>query len=298
MRFSVVIPTLRRPEILRGTLESLLACDPPPNEILVVDADPAGSALKAVDGLRTQGGEPPEIRFLQTQPSLTIQRNRGIDSATGDVIVFLDDDVEIESDLFGRLSEIYRDPTIVGATGRIIEPLPKRLGGPSSRIRRLLLGAPPGRFTRYGYPSYLLDEPAERDVEHMFGCFMSATRQAATDVRFDEHLAGYALAEDEDFSFRLSRLGRIRYLPNVIVHHRKLGFSSKDTREFGRLVVINRWYLFRKNFRQTRLARAQFALLLTALVAHRLVNREWRGAQGLLEGIASVLRAGRWTRSA
>lgn len=298
MRFSVVIPTLQRPEILRGTLESLLACNPPPTEILVVDADPAGSALGAVDGLRTPEAEPPEIHFFQTRPSLTIQRNWGIDKARGDVVVFLDDDVEIDSDLFGRLAEVYRDPTIVGATGRIFEPTPKRLGGPRSRIRRLLPGGPEGSFTRYGYPRYLVDESTERDVEYMLGCFMSATRQAAAEVRFDEHLAGYALAEDEDFSFRLSRLGRIRYVPDVVVYHRKLGFSSKDTREFGRLVVTNRWYLFRKNFRQTRLARAQFALLLAALVVHRVANREWRGAQGLLEGVASVLRAGRWTRSA
>ena len=105
----------------------------------------------------------------------------------------------------------------------------------------------------------------ERDVEHMFGCFMSARREAAAAVRFDENLPGYALAEDEDFSYRLSRLGRIRYLPDVVVNHRKLGLSSQETREFGRLVVTNRAYIFRKNFPQTRLARMQFALFLSRL---------------------------------
>lgn len=296
MRFSVVIPTLRRPDVLRPTLQSLLDCDPCPVEIFVIDADPAGSALQALDGLRSSSGDGavPEVHFVQTAPSLTRQRNRGIDASTGDVIVFLDDDVDIDDLLFSRLQDIYADPTIVGATGRIIEPMPKRVGGPGSRLRRLLgRRTSEGTFTRFGYPRYLLDVNTERDVEHMFGCFMSARREAAAAVRFDENLAGYALAEDEDFSFRLSRLGRIRYLPDVVVHHRKLGYSSKDSREFGRLVVQNRWYLFRKNFRQTPLARLQFALLLALFVVHRVVNREWRGALGVLEGVGRILR-GRW----
>ena len=42
MRFSVVIPTLARPEPLRETLDSVLACDPPADEVIVVDADPDG----------------------------------------------------------------------------------------------------------------------------------------------------------------------------------------------------------------------------------------------------------------
>ena len=113
---------------------------------------------------------------------------------------------------------------------------------------------------------------------------MSSRRDAATEVRFDEHLGGYALAEDEDFSYRLSRLGRIRYVPDIVVEHRKLGFGSQDSRPFDRRVVVNRAYLFRKNFPQTPLARVQFFFFVLGLIGHRLINREWRGARGLLDG--------------
>jgi glycosyltransferase involved in cell wall biosynthesis len=40
VRFSVVIPTFGRLALLEETLESLYACEPPPDEILVVDGDP------------------------------------------------------------------------------------------------------------------------------------------------------------------------------------------------------------------------------------------------------------------
>ena len=281
MRFSVVIPTLGRPQSLRKTLESVLACDPPPDEVIVVDADPTRSAAAAAKGL--------DVLVLESERGMTRQRNLGMRDATGDVVVFLDDDVEVESHLFAGLAKAYADDSIVGATGRIIEPQAARIAAPGSRMRRLLLGGEEGRFSDAGYPLYLsrLDRPA--DVEFMQGCFMSARRELATQVGFDEAMVGYALAEDEDFAYRLSRFGRIRYVPELRIVHEKLGYKSQDSREFGRLVFRNRRYLFRKNFPQTRRARTQFALLVLVLVGHRLVNREWRGALGLLEGVSARL---------
>ena len=125
----------------------------------------------------------------------------------------------------------------------------------------------------------------------MGGCLMSARADAARELRFDEALSGYALAEDEDFSRRLSRRGRIRYLPTAQVEHRKEGFGTRDPRAFNRMVVVNRTYLFRKNFPQTRLARAQFRLFLLLLLGHRLLNRDWAGARGLIDGVRVARRA-------
>ena len=289
MKFSVVIPTMRREQILEATLNSLQQSDPAPDEVIVIDADVDRSSQPVVTAFDQQVA--PTVRYHNSKPSLTRQRNLGIDDATGDVIVFLDDDVSIPPDLFGRLADVYRHPDIVGATGQVIEPSSARWLGPRSALRRLLPGGGrEGTFTRYGYPRYLrhFDRPLE--IEFMQGCFMSARREAAVKVRFDEHLGGYALAEDEDFSYRLSRLGPIRFVPGIVVRHRKLGFGSADERMFGRLVVVNRAYLFRKNFRRSVLARTQFVLLIGMFVGHRLVNRNWRGAQGLLEGSVQVLR--------
>ena len=283
MRFSVVIPTLGRPGPLRETLESVLACEPPPDEVIVVDADPAASAAAAAESVGAL------VRVLPSPAGMTLQRNRGLDEASGDVVVFLDDDVEVDPGLFRGLAETYGDASIVGVTGTIVEPDLGRAGGAGSVFRRLVLGDREGTFTRAGYPRYLSRYDREVDLEFMQGCFMSARRELAAAVRFDESLRGYALAEDEDFAYRLSRHGRIRFVPRLRVVHKKLGFASQDSRELGRLVIRNRSYLFRKNFPQSPLARAQFALLVVALVGHRVVNREWRGALGLLEGAAAEL---------
>jgi GT2 family glycosyltransferase len=231
-------------------------------------------------------------RYVTSAPGLTRQRNAGLDEASGDVVVFADDDVVFGRSVFAALERAYRDPGVVGATVDVQEPLTHRIGGRDSRVRKWLAGGgTEGTFSRYGYPRYLPAGSPETDVEVMPGCLMSARLEAARRVRFDEGLLGYALVDDEDFSWRLSRVGRIRYVPDGKVEHRKRGFGSRTPRAFNRMVAMNRTYLFRKNFPQTRLARAQFRLFLLLLVGHRLLNRDWAGARGLLEGVRDARRS-------
>jgi GT2 family glycosyltransferase len=288
VRLSLVIATRGRPERLARTLDSLARCDPLPAELIVVDGDPEGSAAPVLAGRSL--GVP--ATHLTSPPGLTRQRNAAVDAASGDVVVFADDDVDFDPPLFARLAEAYADPGLAGATVRVITAdEDARVGGARSRLRRLL-GGREGTMTRYGYPRRIVDPEIARDVEFMAGCLMSARRELAARLRFDEALGGYGLAEDEDFGYRLSRVGRVRYLPSTHVVHHGGGVQAVATAAFNRQLVVNRTYLFRKNFAATPLARAQFALMLALLLVHRAVNREWAGARGLLQGVRDALTSG------
>jgi GT2 family glycosyltransferase len=287
MEFSVVIPTYARPAQLRRTLGSVAACAPAPTEVIVVDGDPRRSAAGVVEEAARNGGLP--ISYLAYARGANRQRNAGLELASGEVVVFLDDDVVVTENVFAVLGDAYRDPSLLGATGRVIEPRVRRRWARDSPLRRLLPGGGrEGGFTRFGFQRYVTRVEDEFDVEFMVGCFTSARRDVAEAVRFDEELV--APGEDVDFSFRLSRLGRIRYLPRAVVYHDKRGFRSRDRRLHDRRLVHNWIYLFRKNCEQTPLARAQFALSLGMLLVHRLVNRDLRGARGLLDGIREAWR--------
>ena len=284
-RFSVVIATRDRPAVLRETLTALARCDPPPAEVLVVDGSADGSAEPVARDA--------SVRYARSRPGLTVQRNVGLDLVAGDVVVFLDDDSEADPRLFAALADGYRDPGVVGVTGRVVEPDLRRFGNMRSRWRRLLPGGgDEGSMTPFGYPRRVQDEARERDVEYMLGGLMSARRDLAARLRFDERLTGYALMEDEDFSYRLSRVGRIRFLPAASVVHMRVTADryTAGGRDFGRTVVLNRAYLFRKNFRRTPLARLQFALLVGVLALHRAVNGEWAGVRGVIEGSVEAWR--------
>jgi GT2 family glycosyltransferase len=257
--------------------------------VVVIDGDDAGSA-EPVARAASNGAVP--VRYEPSPPGLTLQRNRGLALATGDVVVFVDDDTLVDPRLFAALAEAYADPEVLGVTGRVVDRDLRRFGNMRSRARRLLLGAGEGTFTRFGYPRWIQDETRERDVEHMLGGLMTARREAALRVGFDERLSGYGLCEDEDFSYRLSRNGRLRYAPRATVVHRNVGAADKmaRSREFNRTVVVNRAYLFRKNFRRTPSARLGFAMLIGVLVAHRAVNGDRAGVRGLLEGSVEAWR--------
>jgi GT2 family glycosyltransferase len=289
VRFSVLFVTRGRPGVLRRALESVAACDPAPHEVLVVDGDRAGGAEKTVGDLGSSAAF--DITYAVAPPGVSVQRNRGVDLATGDVIVFLDDDVVVDPGLFGALERVYRDPGVVGATGRVVEQEERRFGSPTAGLRRFLFpGGAQGSMTRFGYPRRILDPGSERDVQWMQGCFMSGRKGAVRLVPHDERITAEYRGEDEDFSYRLSRLGRLRYVPGAVVRHEQRGFRGSRGRAFDRRVILVRTYLFRKNFERSLVTRAQFACLVVILFGHRLLNREWEGAIGILEGVGQVWR--------
>jgi glycosyltransferase involved in cell wall biosynthesis len=292
VRFSVIIVTKDRPVPLAAALESSASALPPDGEVIVVDGDPAHSAEPVAAELRSRYPAL-DMRYLASDPGAALQRNVGLDAANGDVVVYVDDDCTFEPGLFEALETAYGDPTVVGATGRINCPSRSRFGSNPSKLRWLILGGGrQGSVSSFGFHRPIIDVEQPRDVEFMGGPLMSARRDVALEVRFDEQLTGYSLVEDADFSYRLSRRGRILYEPSAVVTHHELGWNQRDQRHVDRVQVINRTYLFRKNFPQTLRARAGFAAMLIVLCVHRVVNREWSGLRGLLEGMRQARRSG------
>jgi glycosyltransferase involved in cell wall biosynthesis len=99
MNISAVIPTRNRVEQVRSTLHSLLRQTRQVDEILLIDSsdDRRQTAL-----LRQEfAGHP--IQWSESVPSVCIQRNIGIARASGDWILLLDDDVDLESDYILKL---------------------------------------------------------------------------------------------------------------------------------------------------------------------------------------------------
>ena len=89
---TVVIPTFRRLDGLDRLLSSLVSMDDPgvPWDVLVVDNDDAPGAESVVERWRSRLA----VRHVrETARGSAHARNRGIADATGDLIVFVDDDV-------------------------------------------------------------------------------------------------------------------------------------------------------------------------------------------------------------
>jgi len=94
---SVLIPTFRRPEMLRRAVTSCLAqsgVDPDRMEIVVVDNAPEASARDLIGALSAQAAESNlELRYVhEPRPGISHARNTAIAHSSGALVAFLDDD--------------------------------------------------------------------------------------------------------------------------------------------------------------------------------------------------------------
>ena len=115
MFLSVVIPTYNRLPILQKCLRALeqqrLEAPISNYEVVVVDD---GSTDETVQWLLDNGGQLPHVRLVQQDHGGPAEgRNRGVDNARGDVIVFIDSDLVVTEDFLishaRRLEQTWRE---------------------------------------------------------------------------------------------------------------------------------------------------------------------------------------------
>ena len=194
MSVSVILPTFRRPEGLRAALGSLMAQSRQPDEIIVVDNDPAGSASTGVANAKAVA-RCKVVYVHEPRAGVANARNAGWAAASGRYIAFLDDD-EIASG--GWLEALL-------ATA---QALPADIVfGP---LRGEALGAPTG--LRASLAQRLYSRPGAKSDERLdapYGCGNSLVdRDAFTlgETPFDPRM-NVSGGEDDLFFAELARQG-------------------------------------------------------------------------------------------
>jgi glycosyltransferase involved in cell wall biosynthesis len=205
---SVIIPTRGRPDLLADTVESILAGDEFPTEIVVVDQSP-----QANQALRQAAAAPGSIVRYAHRPHLvgvSAARNEACALASERVLVFTDDDVLVERDWLRTVVQpVLDDPTTL-LSGRVLAVEGDR---------------------RDGFAPSCIESEAPRTYEGrvwddvLFSNNMAFSRDVYDALGpFDNRLgvgAPYRAATDNDYGFRALEAGyRIRYLPAAVVHHR------------------------------------------------------------------------------
>ncbi len=112
MRFSVVVPTHNRKDLLRRCLEAVTHQDYPDYEVTVVDDGSTDGTGEMVQR------EFPQVRYIRQEPNQgpAAARNRGIKAASGEIIAFTDDDCIPPTNWLASHLPYYDDPQ-VGCVG-------------------------------------------------------------------------------------------------------------------------------------------------------------------------------------
>lgn len=249
---TVAICTYKRPDSLEQTLASLSGQDRLAEECLVIDATPDRSAEDRVLGLIKKKRPGRLVRYLRVETplrGLTRQRNLALRLASRDLIVFFDDDVDLDRDCLRRMEEVLRgaQPEAAGVGGWIVNQVlrPDALW----RTRRLLgmVGdLRPGSYQRSGMSvPWGFETRAEGVVEGDWlpGVAMMWRTEWARQTGFCEHFSGYAQGEDLEFSLRMRRWGRLLMALQARLRHLHEPAGRPDHDKLGYMAIHNRYYI-------------------------------------------------------
>jgi GT2 family glycosyltransferase len=120
LKISCVIPTFNRGPVLVRSIEMLLDQTRKADEVIIVDQSPEVPA--EVAGRLRSWAESGAIQWIQqTEPNASMARNRGALASTGDVILFLDDDIEVGRNFIESYANAFSDERVRGVAGQILE---------------------------------------------------------------------------------------------------------------------------------------------------------------------------------
>ncbi|MCM8812081.1 MAG: glycosyltransferase [Candidatus Omnitrophica bacterium] len=141
----MAISTYNRSRSLADTLHSLIGQEVPPGqnfEIIVVDNNSSDDTRAVVEKIIKTNAAVPIRYVFEPKQGLSNARNRAIEEASGDIIVFTDDDVVAEPKWLLGISEAFADPRVECVGGKILPlwsvPLPDCFRDPAI-LKRVLM---------------------------------------------------------------------------------------------------------------------------------------------------------------
>ena len=236
---SVIVPTYDDSELTTACVESLLQ-DGAELEVIVWDN---GSSREVASALDRLAGHRVQVRHSPENHGFALGNNLALAHATGDVVVFLNNDTTVPPGWLAPLREALTDDDVLGA-----QPL---LLYPTGTIQSAGIAFP----TCGGLPhAFLRGFPAE-DAYGVEGLRFHALTGAALALRYADAVAlrGFDPVftnglEDVDLCHRLRQLrqettqGHFQVLDSrPVVHHESRASGRHDKHLTNRTVYLDRW---------------------------------------------------------
>lgn len=210
MKICIIIPTLNRGAMLKETLKKISKCSPLPDEVIVVDQSKS-SDNQLEELMRPFGGK--GIILKRSMPNAQVARNQAAIRAKGDILLFLDDDIEPRSNFLSAHLDNYRDPTVHAVAGFYLEPGEVE----TNQTRPVIWWRPLTKIEKVpAFFSQKVDSPLWPS------CNGSIRKEVFMALGgFDENFR-YTLLDDTDLSVRMQRRGyRCVHDPAARVMHLK-----------------------------------------------------------------------------
>jgi GT2 family glycosyltransferase len=267
--YSAVVPTVGDRGTLQRTLDAIRTQTRPPEETIVVLAH--GGVVDVGD----------DVRVIESEPSSSGQRNAGARAAGAPIVLFVDDDIVLESDFCAELCAVWerRGPDrLAGVVGTIVN----ETDGPhfhnalraAAGLGHEAVRARGSRLMASGHVAIVPRPQSEQEVQFATTQCASYRRDLVLQHPFDEEFSGYVYGEDLDLAARLSRIAPIVHTPKARCRHEPIsaGIGSGEQNAYRRARIFA---LFRGRHRRPGLigalaweyANATESLILAARAA-------------------------------
>ncbi|MFM9101709.1 MAG: glycosyltransferase family 2 protein [Cyanobium sp.] len=278
MKLSVASPTYGRDAVLLNRITALLALDPPPWELLIVDQTPRHDAAsqERLEWWDNEG----QIRWLRlNRPSITGAMNHALLQAHGDRVLFLDDDILPDAALLRAHQAAGEAQPEAMVAGRVLQPW--HGGQPDPQ------GAP-----------FLFNSLQGRPVSTFMGGNVAIPRREALALGgFDENFVKVAYHFEAEFAHRWCVAGHgIRYEPSALIHH--LRAERGGTRSYGQHLTtirpdhaVGRYYFLLRSQPPLQASRAAIGDLLRSVRTRHHLRRPWWIPLTLLAELQGLLWA-------
>ena len=251
---SVVIPTYNRSDDLIETISSFGEQLSQIGELLIIDQSKNDLTKKALRKFKSKN-----IKYYHREkPSLTAARNFGVKNVSkkSKIVIFLDDDVSLGKDYFLNILKVFSaNPLAVGVSGYYF-PKSKKINRFEGVVRKLFRlehwSVNEARVLSVygaGYP-YKLTMVIKSDW--ISGFNMAFKKEVFENFLFDERMSRYALAEDFEFTTRISKKFPDGFYITPYAHlvHRASTAERMPTQKIAYMNHTNHFYIQAKVFNE------------------------------------------------
>jgi len=210
---SVLIPSYRRPDLLRNCLGALSAQTRRPDEVIVVLRDIDRESREAFAAFAAVSRLPLRLA-LADRPGQMAAMNTGLAIVSGDVVCLTDDDAEPFPDWLARIEARFLEARSIGGVGGRDHVHFGGIPAPTKTVDVV------GRIQWFGRSigNHSQNATGYREVDCLKGCNMAF--RTDTGLRFDERLRGDAYQNEVGVCLRIKMSGRkIMYDPEIRVNH-------------------------------------------------------------------------------
>jgi len=215
-KISIVIPTFKEAKYIDQTLNSIEKLHGDIEAILVETVSDETSDIEKI----VKEHENVQLYKIKER-GIAKAKNYGAQKARGSILLFLDADVFVTKDVVEKVSQVFKDATVIGATcnNYPIEP----------KFSELLF------FKFYNALIKLVLSLPLMKFKHSRGEFIAVRKAHFNKIGgFNEHLV---CLEDADLAHRLSMLGKFIFIRDLVVYE-----SMRRIRKLGLFRTIMLWF--------------------------------------------------------